>query len=264
MSVSRPGSFASCAVVLAVVSTLLGCDEPKKSSDKPGAAASAAPSASAAKETALPPKPKTVPALIVDSLGPYLGITRIDVKAENWREKMAAVIKDFPIKADEPVTVVAEKRAATPYVAALVDELGKAGATKVILKTDGRDDVPKQLEVVPPSKVTNPPGCSVTVSVLKDLSTAVWPIKGATAKKQRKGLAGPDLSNTADTIKKDLAGCESSYAFFSSDDSIGWEMAYNLAGTLKVVDEKSNKKKIETLVLLAESPVAGRAVAVGK
>jgi len=263
MFVSRFNSFASCALVLALATTAIGCDE-GKSSDKPTATASAAPSAAAAKEPAPPPKPKGVPALIVDSLGPYLGITRIDVKVENWREKMATVIKDFPIKADEPVTVVAEKRAATPYVAALVDELGKAGATKVLLKTDGRDDVPKELMVVPPSKISAPPGCSVTVSVLKDLSTAVWPFKGGLGKRQRKGLAGPDLSNTADTIKKELAGCESSVAFFSSDDTIGWEMAYNLAGTLKVVDDKSDKKKIDTLVLLAESPVAGRAVVLGK
>lgn len=258
----RFDSFASCALVFALASSATGCDE-GKSSDKPAAAASAAPSA-APKEPAPPPKPKGVPALIVDTMGPYLGFTRIDVKAENWREKMATVLKDFPIKPDEPVTVVALPKAATPYVAALVDELGKAGATKVILKTDGRDDVPKELTVVPASKISSPPGCSVTVSVLKDLSTAVWPIKGATAKRQRKGLAGPDLSNTADTIKKDLAGCDSTYAFFSSDDSVGWEMAYNLAGTLKVVDEKSDKKKIETLVLLPESPVAGRAVALGK
>lgn len=263
MFVSRFDFLASCALVFALASTVIGCDE-GKSSDKPTGAVSAAPSASAPKEATPPPKPKAVPAMIVDSLGPYLGITRIDVKAENWREKMATVIKDFPIKPDEPVTVVAEKRAATPHVAALVDELGKAGATKVLLKTDGRDDVPKELMVVPPSKVAAPPGCSVTVSVLKDLSTAVWPFKGATAKRQRKGLAGPDLSNTADTIKKDLAGCDSSYAFFSSDDGIGWEMAYNLAGTLKVVDEKSDKKKIETLVLLPEAPVAGRAVVLTK
>jgi hypothetical protein len=37
-----------------------------------------------------------------------------------------------------------------------------------------------------------------------------------------------------------------------------------LAGTLRVTDDKSDKKKIETLVLLAESPVAGRAVTLGK
>jgi biopolymer transport protein ExbD len=261
MFVSRFDSLASCALVLALAFTTVGCDE-GKSSDKAGATASAAPSE--APKPVAPPKPKGVPALIVDSLGPYLGITRIDVKQENWREKMAEVIKDFPIKADEPVTVIAEKRASTPYVAALVNALGKAGAKKILLKTDGRDDVPKELMVVPPSQVSSPPGCSVTVSVLKDLSTAVWPLKGGLGKRQRKGLAGPDLSNTADIIKRDLVACDSSYAFFSADDTIGWEMAYNLAGTLKVTDDKSEKKKIETLVLLAESPVAGRAVALGK
>lgn len=41
-------------------------------------------------------------------------------------------------------------------------------------------------------------------------------------------------------------------------------MAYNLAGTSRVVDDKSEKTKIETLVLLGESPVAGRAVVLGK
>jgi hypothetical protein len=125
--------------------------------------------------------------------------------------------------------------------------------------------VPKELVVVPPDRISSsPPGCSVTVMVLKDLSTAVWPIKGSLAKKHRKGFAGPDLSNTSDSIKKDLAACDSSFAFFSGDDTISWEMTYNLAGTLKVVDEKSDKKKIDTLVLLGEAPVAGRAVTLKK
>jgi len=92
----------------------------------------------------------------------------------------------------------------------------------------------------------------------------VWPFKGGLGKRQRKGFAGPDLSNTGDTIKRDLAACESNFAFFSADDTVSWEMADNLAGTLKVVDEKSDKKKIDTLVLLAEAPVAGRAVTLKK
>lgn len=97
--------------------------------------------------------------------------------------------------------------------------------------------------------------------VLKDLSTALWPIKGGTAKKQRKGFAGPDLSNTGDQMKKDLAGCESNVAFFSADETVEWQMAYNLAGTLLNSDEK---KKIDSLVLLSQVPVAGRPVTIGK
>jgi len=258
------GSLSSipvrAALALLVVTTTAACDDDKS---KTGAAASASASAAAAPTATTPPKPKTMPALIVDSLGPYLGQTRVDMKQENWPDKLAAAVKDLPINGEQ-VTLIAEKKARTPDVAAVVAELGRAGAPKVLIKTDGRDDVPKELLVTPPDKVSSPPGCSVTVSVLKDLSTAVWPFKGGLGKKHRKGFAGPDLSNTGDAIKKDLAACDSSYAFFSADDSVTWEMAYNLAGTLKVVDDKSDKKKIDTLVLLAESPVAGRAVTLKK
>jgi hypothetical protein len=251
------------AFALLAASTLAACgDDKSKTGAAPGASASAA--AAASTTPAAPPKPKAMPALIVDSLGPYIGQIRVDMKQENWREKLTAAVKDLPIDGKQ-VTLIAEKKARTPDVAAVVAELGRAGAPTILLKTDGRDDVPKELVVTPPDKVSNPPGCSVSVMVLKDLSTAVWPFKGGLGKKQRKGFAGPDLSNTGDAIKKDLALCESSFAFFSADDAISWEMAYNLAGTLKVVDEKSDKgKKIETLVLLGEAPVAGRAITLKK
>ncbi|HVK66736.1 MAG TPA: biopolymer transporter ExbD [Polyangium sp.] len=248
------------SLVLLGATTLTACGDDKS---KTGAAPSATASAAAEAVPAPPPKPKAMPALIVDSLGPYIGQIRVDMKQEKWPEKLTAAVKDLPINGQQ-VTVIAEKKARTPDVAAVVAELGRAGAPTILLKTDGRDDVPKELLITPPDKVSNPPGCSVTVMVLKDLSTAVWPFKGGLGKKQRKGFAGPDLSNTGDAIKKDLAICDSSFAFFSADDTVSWEMAYNLAGTLKVVDEKSDKKKIETLVLLGESPVAGRPVTLKK
>ncbi|MRG94445.1 biopolymer transporter ExbD [Polyangium spumosum] len=257
----HPRASVLAPFVLLVATTLPACDGDKATT---GAAPTASASAAALPTTVAPPKPKTMPALIVDSLGPYIGQIRVDMKQENWPEKLTAAVKDLPIEGKQ-VTLIAEKKARTPHVAAVVAELGRAGAPTILLKTDGRDDVPKELVVTPPDKVSNPPGCSVSVMVLKDLSTAVWPFKGGLGKKQRKGFAGPDLSNTGDAIKKDLAICDSSFAFFSADDTISWEMAYNLAGTLKVVDEKSDKgKKIETLVLLAESPVAGRPVTLKK
>ena len=121
--------------------------------------------------------------------------------------------------------------------------------------------MPKEITVTPESRVSAPPGCSVTATVLKDLSTALWPVKGAMAKRQRKGLAGPDLSHTGEELTKQIAACDSTMAFFSSDDEISWELAFNLAGTVVKADEK---KKIDTLVLLREEPVAGRPVTPGK
>jgi hypothetical protein len=86
-------------------------------------------------------------------------------------------------------------------------------------------------------------------------------VKGGTAKKQRKGMAGPDLSNTGEQITKDLAACDSTTAVFSGDEAVPWENAFNLAGTTLKADEK---KKIDTLVLPREAPVAGRTVTLAK
>ena len=250
------------AVALLSCALLCACDDPKPGAGggkaAPSATASAKPTAAATATEAA--KPKTMPDLLVDTEGPYLGGKRVDMSSSDAKEKMAAILRDLPINA-QPVTLLAEKRAKTRHVGAVVDALGNAGAPKVVLKTDGRNDLPKEIVVVPQSKITAAPGCSVATSVLKDLSTAVWPARGGLGKKQRKGLAGPDLSHTAETFEKDLAACESSTAFFSSDDEVQWEMAFNLAGTLVNADIK---KKIDTLVLLADAPVAGRALPMAK
>ncbi len=159
------------------------------------------------------------------------------------------------------MTLQVDKKAKVSSVAAVVTALGDAGAPKITLKTDGRNDLPKELTVTPESRVSSAAGCSVVTTVLKDFSTAVWPFKGAQARKQRKGLAGPDLSHTGEQLEKDLAACDSTTAFFSGDDSVGWESVFNLAGTVLVSDKK---KRLDTFVLLAEEPVAGRAVTLRK
>lgn len=241
------------ALVLVLVSAA-GCgDEPKPTA----AAATASATQSAAPEA---PKPKTMPNLLVDAEGPYLGVERVRMNEQNAAEKLTKLVKELPIEGKQ-VTLLVEKKAKIPHVAAVVTELGKAGAPKVLIKTDGRNDVPKELTITPEPRISTPAPCSVAAMVLKDLSTAVWPIRGGTARKHSKGMAGPDLSNTGRQLTKDLEACESNVAFFSSDDSVEWESAYNLAGTIVTSDEK---KKIDTLVLLSQIPVAGRPVTLQK
>jgi biopolymer transport protein ExbD len=246
--------------LLAIAALLVGCDDdPPKSSGGPGASASAKATTATPTPTA-PTKPKGMPELLVDNDGPYLGGTRINMADPQGAEKLAKIVKELPING-APVTLIVEKKAKTPYVAAVVAALGEAGAPKVTIKTDGRDDLPKEITVTPEVRIATLPACTVTTMVLKDLSTAIWPVKGGTAKKQRKGMAGPDLSNTGEQITKDLAGCDSTMAVFSGDEAVPWENAFNLAGTALKADEK---KKIDTLVLPREAPVAGRAVTLAK
>ena len=246
--------------LLAITALLVGCDDdPPKSSGGPAASASAK-ATTATPTPPAPTKPTGMPELLVDNDGPYLGGTRINMADPQSVEKLAKVVKELPING-APVTLIVEKKAKTPYVAAVVAALGEAGAPKVTIKTDGRDDLPKEITVTPEVRISALPACTVTTMVLKDLSTAIWPVKGGTAKKQRKGMAGPDLSNTGEQITKDLAGCDSTMAVFSGDEAVPWENAFNLAGTALKADEK---KKIDTLVLPREAPVAGRAVTLSK
>jgi biopolymer transport protein ExbD len=241
-----------------------GGDPPKGKGGGLSAAASALAASSAAPidegTPAPPPKPTLMPSLIVDRDGPFLNGTRIKLGEPTGAERLVKVIKDLPIN-NKPVTLLAEKNAKPSEVAAVVAALGEAGAPKVTIKTDGRNDLPKELSVTPQERISAPRGCAVVTMVLKDLSTAIWSIKGGVGKRQRKGLAGPDLSHTGEQLTKDIAACDATVAFFSGDDAVPWESAFNLAGTLLESDEK---KKLDTLVLLREAPVAGRAVAVGK
>ena len=246
-----------CATTALMFCVLLsGCDDPKKTGTAKSAQPASTTKPTAGATSASDVKPKTMPDLVVDNMGPYLGGRRIDLAAASGKEKLAAVIKELPIDG-KPQTLVVDKKAKTSWVAATVNALGTAGAPKITIKTDGRDDLPKTIEVTPESRLTSVPGCSVAATVLKDMSTAVWPAKGGLGKRQRKGLAGPDLSLTGDALEKDLAACESSIAFFSGEDEVGWELAYNIAGTLVNADKK---KQIDTLVLPSETPVAGRAL----
>ena len=238
--------------------TLAACDD----SPKNGAASSATASAPASAAAAPTQRPKltSMPDILVDNDSPYIGGQRVKMGEADTADKLAKIVKGLPINGN-PVTIRADRKAKASHVSAVVEALGAAGAPKVTIKTDGRNDLPKELTVTPESRVTTAPACSNVVSVLKDFSTAVWSLKGGLAKKQRKGLAGPDFSHTGETLEKSLAACDSSYAFFQGDDTVGWESIFNLAGTVQISDKK---KRVDTLVLLHEDPVAGRPVSLGK
>ncbi|HEY4119154.1 MAG TPA: biopolymer transporter ExbD [Byssovorax sp.] len=258
------------APILSLVAlAALGCDdEAAKPAAKGGSSAAqttppagAGPAASASGAADAPPaKPTTMPELMVDAQGPYLGGSRVDLAAAGGKEKLTRIVKDLPINA-QPVHLTVDKKAKGESVLAVVDELGKAGAPKILVKTAGRGDLPGEVTFTPGTRVSNPPGCSVSAMVLKDLSTAVWPFKGGLGKRHRKGFAGPDLTHTEEAMKKELSQCESTMAFVGSDDTVAWEDTFNLAGALLKSDEK---KRVDTLVLLPEGSVAGRAVTLPK
>lgn len=198
-----------------------------------------------------------MPELVVDDMGPYLGGKRVAMKATDAKDKLDAIVKELPIQG-KPVTLIAEKRATTPHVAAVITALGDAGAPAVVVKTSGaRGDMPTEITFTPQAKSPPIAPCTIAVTVMQDFSTAVWPTKGATGKRHRKGFAGPDLSQTGDTLKRDIEACDSSVVIVSAEETVSWEMTFNLAGAVLAADEK---KKVSALVVPREAPVAGRPV----
>ena len=240
------------AFVVLVVG-LLGCGD-KATSTPPSASAvkSAAPVASAP-----PALPAELPPITVDEQGVFWMGERANLKENDGLAKLKKAVGGKPL-GDKEIKVIALKKASSTDVFALVRELAAAGVAKLEIKAEGRGDLPKEFVIVPAAKLTEKPAaCSVVAMVSKNLATDVWSVKGGTGKRHVKGFAGPDLSNTGETLKKDLEKCDSSVAFFSVDDALEWELGHMIGGAILANDEG---KKIKSLVLLDEVPVPGRPV----
>ena len=225
---------------------------------------------SAADESARPPPPaastptewKTMPEVTVDELGAYIGGERAELAKKGGLQKLQDIVGRLPING-KTVTMAGNRNARVQDVATVVWELGKAGAPSVIIKTEGRSDLAGEILVTPESQVKpdDIPACSVAVTVTDDLDTGVWLLKGGGGNKHRKGFAGPDVSNTEESIKKKLKGCDSKFAFFSGSHKHKWLHAFSMGAVIRRAD---SDKKIDKIVLLTDEPVAGREVTLRK
>ena len=246
----------SALLVAGVALSVSACDAPKGESGAASASVSAKP--------APPPKPAkrtTMPELLIDEMGPYFDGRRADVSKAAGKAKLKSILKELPIDGKR-VTLRVLKKAKVPWVAEAVWQLGEAGAPEVLIKTDGRGDLPKELLVVPESRLGGTPDpCTVAIMVTDSLAIGVWPFKGGGGTRSNKGMAGPDLSKAAIGLEKVLKRCKSTTAFFSGSEKHTWENAYNVGALLHITDKE---KKIQSLVLLHNEPVAGRKVKLSK
>jgi hypothetical protein len=204
------------------------------------------------------PKPAGPPELRIDSLSPLVGFTRILLNKPDDRDKLRAELeknRKYFSSGDVPLAV--DRDAQIPMVSVMVQELSALGASTVTVTTPTRPEYSQQLKLTPTDKVASPPPCSVVVTILADRGTAVWPLKGGTAAKRRRGFGGPDITMTGETIERIAKGCkESETLFFTGAEGVQWGLVYDLAGsTLKL-----EKAHVREVVLLREPPTAGRRV----
>lgn len=236
----------------------VGCDEPpKKNPFEPPPKETKEPPPLEA-----PPKPTGPPDLSIDTLGPKVGFTRVMIERSDGKEKLAAEIAEHKQHIDgKQATLRVDRKAKPDWVVAVIAELAKAGATTVLLKTDTREEFPKELTFTPQAKLGDLAACTVVAMILEDRGTAVWKLSGGTASKRAKGFAGPDLTMTGDTLERYGKACKASQTILvSGAEGVEWGLVYDLAASSKKLEDVS----FDQIALLGERPVAGRKVEVKK
>jgi hypothetical protein len=232
---------------------LLSCEEEPPT--KPLEPAKAAPAAAPAEATT--PKPQTAPDLEIDTVSAKVGFERALLQNPEGRANLASLLqgaKRFIEGKDVRVSI--DRKTKVPWVATYLDELGKIGPSKITLRTETRKEFSQDQHFTPEAKAKAPP-CSVVGMVTSDFGTAVWKLSGGVAGKRSRGMAGPDLSMTGDTIERFGKGCKESSTFFVSvADGIEWGLAFDLAASSRMLEHV----KFEDSVLLGEIPTPGHRV----
>jgi len=248
-------STALCTAFALCLGALAGCDDspPPKNPFEPPPKDTVAPP----KLTA-PPKPKGPPELAIDELGPKVGFSRVLLDKPEGRDKLAKEIKEIKEHYDgKEATLSVIRKAKMVWVMTMMQELGKIGATKVIIKTDTREEFPKELAFTPLARAPEPEPCALVGLIMEDRSSAIWKVGGGLAMRRAKGFAGPDLSTTAETIERMAKACKQSNMFFvSAAENVEWGLAYDLAASTRKIEDV----KFDHVLLLEKFPTAGRKV----
>lgn len=246
-----PASAVACALLALAP---LGCEEaPQKNPFAPPKDAPIpAPPASAI------PKKETAPELEIDNVSTKVGFERALLQNPEGRAKLGQLLADAKRWFEgKDVLVSVDRKVKVAWVATYLEELAKVGPTKITIRTETRQEYSREQRFTPESKAAAPP-CSVVAMVTSDFQTAVWKLSGGVAGKRPKGMAGPDLSMTGETIERFAKACpESSTFFVSVAQGIEWGLAFDLAASSRVLE----KAKFEDTVLLSEIPTPGHKVA---
>lgn len=173
---------------------------------------------------------------------------------EKLREDLT---KQKPHVEGKDIVLRVAREAKRPWVATYLSELFKAGAGSVKLKTESREGYPTELKFLAQAEAKSAPKCSAVGMILDDRSTAVWKVSGGTASRRQKGMAGPDLSMTGETLERVGKQCKDSDLFFvSGAESVEWGLIYDLAAS----SQRLEKFKFERMVLLDAIPTPGHKV----
>lgn len=209
-------------------------------------------------KTSAVPEPEGPPDFEIDAVGAKVGFERtMTDKPEGLGLMKAALEKNKEYVQGQDVLLRVYREAKHEWVAAYIRELSTAGAKSIKIKTDTREGYPGELVFVPEDQAKNAPSCSAVGMILEDRSTAIWKLAGGTASRRQKGMAGPDLSMTGETLERVGRQCKDSKLFFvSAAETVEWGLVYDLAAS----SQRLEKYRFDRMVLLNEIPTPGQKV----
>lgn len=244
------------AGVCALLAT--ACDEPKKpaGADKPEAAAPAQTASSPA-----PAAPTSMPEVTFDKTHVQIGMDELQRSVPSYNQVLKELVAKYPVSKPDKVVLNAARETEVEAVTNVVYVLFDAGAKAIEVRTKPRGTFPGKLVLTPDkefAKKAQP--CTYAGMVLKDLGVTFWHVRGGLGKRYSKGMAGPDFTAMHTVFAKEVDSCSSTLFYFSADDGVEWGHAFDLATSMMAQEPKY---KLDTFILLRETPTAGKSVKLG-
>jgi biopolymer transport protein ExbD len=241
--------------LFALSTAFVGCDDPPKPvAEAPVEAAKPAPPAE-------PSKPST-PLLFIDEVGPRIGPESANLTEPGGHQKLASMVAEYKGKfPSEDVRLSVDRKAKPEWVAAYLSELGKNGFRKVAIRTQSRAEFPLEVVFTPEARASDAPKCTTVAMITEDRGTVVWKLSGGAAGKRPKGMAGPDLSMTSESIERVAKACKNSGALVvAGAKGVEWGLVYDLAASAKMIAGL----RFDLVVVPGQIPVPGHKVELGQ
>ncbi|HSC88732.1 MAG TPA: hypothetical protein VLC09_15730 [Polyangiaceae bacterium] len=232
---------AATLAVFLLSSLLTGCGKSEPEKPKP-LDLSKAPVTEPEPEPEAPAR-KRAPAFTIDDVSVQVGFSRSNLTQPNGAADKAG-IEQFEKELGEAkefidgqtVTLEVKREAQVSWVASYIEELYELGASGVKVKTDTRSDYPSEVSFVAASRLGKPDGCSAVGMIGDDKSTLVWKLSGGAAQKRQKGMGGPDLTITGDTLLALAKKCSSDLFVAQGQKTIVWGFVYDFAASAMALE----------------------------
>jgi hypothetical protein len=213
-----------------------------------------------------PPPPKAPPTFSIDELGPKVRYSRAVITDDSGKPRVQGIEQLRSDLAAEKAYITGKdillsvgRKANPTWVSMYLTELELLTPSGLRIATETRNEYPKEVPFTLEGAAGKVAPCTLAGAILADRSTAIWKVAGGTARKRGRGMGGPDLTMTGDTIISLAKGCDSPLFVVSGAEGVEWGLIYDLAASAMILE----KAPLDRALFPGERPTAGRPVKLG-